>query len=120
VDGTDPPSQDGGTDPRGARTRRPGGRRRRGAAADARRLRPGLRQIADDLLDAEGDEAAVGKRVGKDAGRGKLTYPTVLGAAESRRLADELADEAATTVAGLGHPAAELVALARWVVARDH
>jgi 2-keto-4-pentenoate hydratase len=44
----------------------------------------------------------------------------VLGAAESRRLADELADEAATTVAGLGHPAAELVALARWVVARDH
>ena len=36
-------------------------------------------QIADDLLDAEGDEATVGKRVGKDAGRGKLTYPTVLG-----------------------------------------
>ncbi|MFN7813276.1 MAG: polyprenyl synthetase family protein [Planctomycetia bacterium] len=99
------------------------------AGADAERLRMlaaygrafGLAfQIADDLLDAAGDEAAVGKRVGKDAGRGKLTYPTVLGAAESRRLADELADEAATTVAGLGHPAAELVALARWVVARDH
>ena len=77
-------------------------------------------QIADDMLDAEGDEAAVGKRVGKDAGRGKLTYPTVLGAAESRRLAEELAARAATTVAGLGPAAAELVALARWVVARDH
>lgn len=77
-------------------------------------------QIADDMLDAEGSEAAVGKRVGKDAGRGKLTYPTVLGGAESRRLAEALAEEAAATAAGLGPAAAELVALARWVVARDH
>ena len=99
------------------------------AGADAERLRLlatygrafGLAfQIADDMLDAEGTEAAVGKRVGKDAGRGKLTYPTVLGGTESRRLAEELADEAAATVAGLGPAAAELVALARWVVARDH
>src|SRR5690606_579839 len=31
-------------------------------------------QITDDLLDAHGDAVQVGKRVGKDAGRGKLTY----------------------------------------------
>ena len=44
-------------------------------------------QIADDLLDAEGSEATTGKRVGKDAERGKLTFPTVLGPEESRRRA---------------------------------
>jgi geranylgeranyl diphosphate synthase, type II len=77
-------------------------------------------QIADDLLDAEGDEAAVGKRVGKDAARGKLTYPTVLGAAEARRRAVALADEAAAAAAELGEPAAELAALAHWIVTRNH
>jgi geranylgeranyl diphosphate synthase type II len=77
-------------------------------------------QIADDLLDAEGDEAAVGKRVGKDAARGKLTYPTVLGAAEARCRAVALADEAAAAAAELGEPAAELAALAHWIVTRNH
>jgi geranylgeranyl diphosphate synthase type II len=77
-------------------------------------------QIADDLLDAEGTEAALGKRVGKDADRGKLTYPTVLGVAAARQLADRLAADAAATVAGLGEAASELALLARWIVARDH
>ena len=77
-------------------------------------------QIADDLLDAEGTEAAVGKRVGKDADRGKLTFPTVMGPAESRRRAVELAEAAADAVSPLGNPAAELARLARWVVTRDH
>jgi geranylgeranyl diphosphate synthase type II len=77
-------------------------------------------QIADDLLDAEGTEATVGKRVGKDADRGKLTFPTVLGVAESRRRADELADAAATAVEPLGTAAGELAQLARWIVTRDH
>jgi geranylgeranyl diphosphate synthase type II len=77
-------------------------------------------QIADDLLDAEGTEAAMGKRVGKDAQRGKLTYPTVAGAAAARERARALADEAAAAVAPLGEPAAELATLAHWIVARDH
>jgi geranylgeranyl diphosphate synthase, type II len=77
-------------------------------------------QIADDLLDAEGDEAAVGKRVGKDAARGKLTYPTALGADEARRRAVALAEEAAAAAADLGEPAAELAALAHWIVTRNH
>jgi geranylgeranyl diphosphate synthase type II len=77
-------------------------------------------QIADDLLDAEGDESAVGKRVGKDAARGKLTYPTVLGSDEARRRAVALADEAAAAAAELGEPAAELAALAHWIVTRNH
>ena len=77
-------------------------------------------QIADDLLDAEGDEAAVGKRVGKDAARGKLTYPTALGSDEARRRAVALAEEAAAAAADLGEPAAELAALAHWIVTRNH
>jgi geranylgeranyl diphosphate synthase type II len=77
-------------------------------------------QIADDLLDAEGDEAAMGKRVGKDAGRGKLTFPTVCGLEPSRERGRSLAEEAAGAVAGLGEAAAELTGLARWIVARDH
>ena len=36
-------------------------------------------QITDDLLDVRGDEAAVGKRVGKDSDQGKLTFPGLLG-----------------------------------------
>ena len=77
-------------------------------------------QIADDLLDAEGTEAAMGKRVGKDAQRGKLTYPTVAGVAAARDRARKLAAEAAAAVAPLGEPAARLAALAHWIVARDH
>ena len=77
-------------------------------------------QIADDILDAEGDEAAMGKRVGKDADRGKLTFPTIVGLEESRARARALAAEAATAVAGLGAGAAPLEALAHWIVARDH
>jgi geranylgeranyl diphosphate synthase type II len=77
-------------------------------------------QIADDLLDAEGTEAAMGKRVGKDAGRGKLTYPTVAGVAAARTRARALAVEAAAAVEPLGESAAELAALAHWIVARDH
>ena len=77
-------------------------------------------QIADDILDAEGTEAAMGKRVGKDAQRGKLTYPTVAGVASARERARNLATEAAAAVAPLGEPAAGLAALAHWIVTRDH
>jgi len=77
-------------------------------------------QIADDLLDAEGDEATVGKRVGKDAGRGKLTYPTVLGIETAREKAVALATEAAAAAAELGEPAAQLASLAHWIVTRNH
>jgi geranylgeranyl diphosphate synthase type II len=99
------------------------------AGADRRRLEAladfgrgfGLAfQIADDLLDAEGTEAAMGKRVGKDADRGKFTYPTVAGIAASRERACGLAAEAAAAAESLGQRAAELALLARWIVARDH
>jgi geranylgeranyl diphosphate synthase type II len=77
-------------------------------------------QIADDLLDAEGNEGAMGKRVGKDAGRGKLTMPTVLGIDTARERGGQLAEQAAASALELGPGAAPLAALARWIVRRNH
>jgi len=47
-------------------------------------------QIADDLLDVEGDEAAVGKGVRKDADAGKATFVSLLGIERARTQADML------------------------------
>jgi geranylgeranyl diphosphate synthase, type II len=63
-------------------------------------------QITDDLLDVEGSADQTGKRVGKDAARGKLTYPGLLGVEESRRRAERLCREARAQLAPLG-PAAD-------------
>ena len=62
-------------------------------------------QIADDLLDVQGDEAALGKRVGKDSQHGKLTFPGLLGIEESRQRAMRLTDEACAALAPLGENA---------------
>jgi len=77
-------------------------------------------QIADDILDAEGTEASMGKRVGKDAQRGKLTFPTVIGLEASRSRGKSLAQEAVAALAEMGDSAGELSRLAEWIVARDH
>jgi geranylgeranyl diphosphate synthase type II len=76
-------------------------------------------QITDDLLDVEGSAAQAGKRVGKDAARGKLTYPGLLGAAESRRRAERLCRAADDALAPLGPAAGRLRALASFVLERD-
>ena len=75
-------------------------------------------QIADDLLDLTADTATLGKRAGKDAAAGKSTLPALVGAAEARRRAEALLDEALAATASLGPRAEALRALARFVVAR--
>jgi farnesyl diphosphate synthase len=74
-------------------------------------------QIADDLLDLEGDAAAVGKAVGKDAG--KATLHAGSGAAAARARLTELKAEAATALEPFGPAAAVLHEAATFVVRRD-
>jgi geranylgeranyl diphosphate synthase type II len=76
-------------------------------------------QITDDLLDVDGDESNLGKRVGKDSKRGKLTFPGLLGIDESRRRARGLIDEACAALAALGEDRFRLDALAHYVVERN-
>ncbi len=51
-------------------------------------------QVVDDILGAVGDEKSLGKPVGKDVERGKMTYPAVWGVERSREKARELTDRA--------------------------
>jgi geranylgeranyl diphosphate synthase type II len=77
-------------------------------------------QIADDVLDVRGDEAALGKRVGKDCQQGKLTFPALLGVEESLRRARTLVDESCAAIEVFGSQAGKLDALARYVLERNH
>jgi geranylgeranyl diphosphate synthase type II len=77
-------------------------------------------QITDDLLDVQGQADQTGKRVGKDAARGKLTYPGLLGAAESRRRAERLCQQAAEALRPLGPAGSRLAMLADRILDRDH
>jgi geranylgeranyl diphosphate synthase type II len=76
-------------------------------------------QIVDDLLDFKGDEAALGKRAGKDSQRGKLTFPAAVGAEESSRRAEQLVQEACRQLGPFGPRAGVLEALARHILERN-
>jgi farnesyl diphosphate synthase len=76
-------------------------------------------QIADDILDVTGDEAKTGKRLHKDAEAGKATFVSLLGLDGARVRAAELVREAEAALAGYGNGAANLIAAARFVIARD-
>ena len=77
-------------------------------------------QIADDLLDAEGDEAAAGKALRKDAEAGKQTFVSLLGAERARAQAAMLVDQAVLHLERYGPEADTLRALARFIVERKH
>jgi geranylgeranyl diphosphate synthase type II len=77
-----------------------------------------LFQITDDLLDVESTAAETGKRVQKDAARGKLTYPGLLGPGESRRRALELGERAQEHLKPLGPYGERLSALVPFILER--
>jgi len=75
-------------------------------------------QIADDLLDVEGDSKATGKPTGQDAVAGKATFVTVLGLERARAQAWRLADQAIGHLDLFQDKADLLRAAARFVVDR--
>ncbi|MBB4612627.1 farnesyl diphosphate synthase [Novosphingobium taihuense] len=77
-------------------------------------------QIADDLLDAEGDEAAAGKALRKDEAQGKETFLSLLGPERAREQARMLIDQAIELLASYGPEAELLRELARFIVERNH
>ena len=77
-------------------------------------------QIADDLLDVEGDETKAGKALRKDEGQGKQTFVTLMGREPARQQAEMLVEQAGQHLSGYGEEARVLVDLAHFVVKRDH
>lgn len=76
-------------------------------------------QIADDLLDHEGDQEAAGKALRKDAEAGKQTFVSLLGPERARAQARALVDQAVAHLAQHGPEADLLRAVARFIVERD-
>jgi len=77
-------------------------------------------QIVDDLLDWNGEQQTIGKRSGKDAIRGKLTYPGLLGEPASRERANTLVEEAKAEANKFGMHGRRLVSLAEFVLSRSY
>ena len=77
-------------------------------------------QVADDLLDVEGDINRTGKTSGRDAHLGKWTYPALAGNDRSRGLARDCIASACAAVEPLGEAGEPLKALAEFVIERDH
>jgi geranylgeranyl diphosphate synthase type II len=76
-------------------------------------------QIQDDILDATATEEDMGKRVGKDAGRGKITYPVLLGLDGARRALFETTERALCLLQSLPNPSS-LMAWARFLAQRGN
>lgn len=77
-------------------------------------------QIQDDILDEVGHSATLGKNAGADRHKHKPTYPSILGLAESRQLAEDLCEDALASLTGLDVQAEPLRQLAHYIIARTH
>lgn len=77
-------------------------------------------QIVDDVLDIEGKAEVLGKTPGSDLSRGKITYPSLVGLAESKKRAGELVDSAIEALRLFGPEADPLREIARFIHSREH
>ena len=77
-------------------------------------------QIADDILDVEGDEAKTGKRLNKDADAGKATFVSLLGLDGAKQRAQALVDQAEEAISCYGNKAQNLQDVARFAISREN
>jgi len=75
-------------------------------------------QIVDDLLDVESTREKTGKATGKDAARGKLTFPGVYGITESRQMANRWVAESLAALEPFNHQAEGLRQIAKYILER--
>ena len=76
-------------------------------------------QIADDILNVEGNEEILGKGTGGDRERGKITYPLVYGISESKHIQDQLIDQAIEFLGTFDDRADPLREIARYIIRRN-
>ncbi len=77
-------------------------------------------QIIDDILDITATQERLGKSIGKDQQAKKVTYPSLWGIKKSQELAEELVAEACSKLEIFGVKAQPLLALAYFIISRDH
>lgn len=75
-------------------------------------------QIADDILDIEGDTELLGKTTGADVARGKVTYPAAVGLERSRQAANEMVNDALAALEEFDDRANPLRSLANYIITR--
>lgn len=77
-------------------------------------------QIADDILDREGDQQVVGKTLHKDDAQNKFTFVSYYGIESARKKAQELVESAVAEIGAFGSQAENLQALAHYIVERKY
>ena len=77
-------------------------------------------QIADDILDVEGDEKLVGKTLKKDAAQNKFTFVSCYGLNEAKKIANDLIVKAQGYIAAFGEKSVDLQNLAQFIIDRKY
>ena len=76
-------------------------------------------QVADDILNVEGDPAVMGKAAGSDAAADKMTFPSILGLETSRKFASDLVAAAVDALSSFDGSADPLRKIATYIIERD-
>ncbi len=77
-------------------------------------------QIADDILDVEGNQELMGKKLQKDEAQGKATFVSIYGLDKAKKIARDLIKEAKESIAIFGAKAQTLQELADFIIERQN